>query len=119
MRLPQLLYHGTTKQWHDKQHERHNCYLGAPLHLHTGMVSAAGYAYNRSRIYKASPLLLIVDTSKIPDRIIHTTGSMFETEKLFSGEYIAMELPLEELTIKFIEKAKKEVEKAFGKKINF
>jgi len=120
--IPEFLYHGTTKQWHDEQIKRHDCYKGHPIYLSESLESASEHALERKRKFdKASPLLLIIDGSKIKERITTDKSNVkkYTIPQLNSEEYIIVDLPANGVTREVIIEAKRKVKEAFGKELEF
>lgn len=92
MEIPPLLYHGTTREFHDAQIESYGKYMGnLGVHLGVNSGSPMGYAVGRSRKYFATPLLLVVDSSKV-ERI--RIAYPFECSELEGGSYEELDIEL-------------------------
>ncbi|HLD38834.1 MAG TPA: hypothetical protein VJB05_00805 [archaeon] len=69
--LPDLLYHGTTRSYHDKRIRESGLYrhIAKPVDLTPGESSAMGYAVQRSKYYKNEPILLVVKTHLVDSNL--------------------------------------------------
>ena len=92
-----LLYHGTTKGYHDMRIKMFSRYesdyapiIGLGLYPHTPM----GYAFQRAKQYDDEPLLLVVKTSKINSNL--TWMPAIECEFLEPEWYRTLNLELRE-----------------------
>lgn len=118
MELPDVLYHGTTKGSYDRVCNRNEIYRGDPILLKEDIESAVKQASQKAGVYDSSPLLLIIDTVKVSNRIKEATNDTHTIRNLKQGEYIMIDVPSEGITPEFLEQAKAKVKKAFGKELN-
>lgn len=69
--LPDLLYHGTTRVYHDNRLREFGLYrhIANPVDLTSGESSAMGYAVQRSEYYRNKPILLVVRTCLVSSNL--------------------------------------------------
>ena len=113
-----LLYHGTTREFHDMNIDEIGRYQMAhhPIDLDTHLFGAVGYANDRAPKYNASPLLLVVNAEKVRDRL---RGDLPQPQIDFLelGEYLPIDIPQimdMDKVMRFLKQTKKTVETNFG-----
>ncbi|MEK6888391.1 MAG: hypothetical protein AABX14_05595 [Candidatus Aenigmatarchaeota archaeon] len=69
--LSDLLYHGTTRSYHDKRIREFGLYrhVADSVDLTSGESSAMGYAVQRARYYRNAPILLVVRTHLVSSNL--------------------------------------------------
>tara|TARA_Y100000034_G_C6882931_1_gene404879 strand:+ start:187 stop:543 length:357 start_codon:yes stop_codon:yes gene_type:complete len=88
-----LLYHGTTKEFHDQDIEKLGRFQGNyGIYLDERILTPLGYANARASEFGASPLVLIVDFSRISSRVIDLNG-MWKIDYLVPEDYLALDVP--------------------------
>src|SRR3989344_3093020 len=88
-----LLYHGTNRSFYEEYVDEDGKYR-SEVYLSINLVRSLGYAYQRARQFNASPLLIIVKSSLVKERL---EKQMIEGEYRLYGlekkEHIPLEIP--------------------------
>tara|TARA_Y100000310_G_C20682517_1_gene816810 strand:- start:1973 stop:2335 length:363 start_codon:yes stop_codon:yes gene_type:complete len=90
-KLPDILYHGTTKEFHDAQVDAYGVYKGelGPFCLTTSLIEAWAFAKSNAVGYQATPAILVINTAK--SRNITGPEFALSCESLESGCYKVFE----------------------------